>query len=401
MSKPIVFAFALMMMSAGRVCAETPPVTSAPGIEVSEQMEPPQMVLLYYGFDSNGPRDWPADRLRHYLAYHVDRGTETERPVDTLFDTVLWMYRRSSRGHLFETSAKEAPTTAFDWHECMDRLFAPNLQLAALETAAADLERRIDRSIRVNVVLTLPYPDVRVTDWSESPEGPRWDFRRDDEPRRQAVRWYIREAVQRWQAARFAHLRLLGFYWFNEGHVNLRTAEEVPDESLRTDIALIQDTARFLHSLKTDGRPLTLTWIPYSPYGHERLEVVRDLLTAPAEARVDYLMIQPNYFFAYWKKQRADLVQTVRGAASVGAGVELECDEALVKDEAMRQRWLEYLETVSTEHSGWRRTPVSCYQGLRAVHEMATRPELAPCYDALHEFLKSHRGDAGSPERRP
>ncbi|MBN1514720.1 MAG: DUF4855 domain-containing protein [Phycisphaerae bacterium] len=397
MRRSLIFAFAMVVLLSRAVPAGAQPAASAPSAVVPATAEQPRMVLLYYGFDAKGPRDWPTDRLRHYLAYHVDRGTEKERPADTLFDTVLWMYRTSSRGRLFETSARHEPTTETDWRECMDRLFAPDLQLNALETAAASLERELGRPVRVNVVLTLPYPDVRIANWSDAPDGPKWDFRRDDEGRRQAVQWYIREALQRWQAARFGHLRLLGFYWFNEGHANLRAAEETPDESLRTDVALIQNTARFVHSLKVDGRPLTLTWIPYSPYGQDRLPVVRDLLAAPAEARVDYLMIQPNYFFARWKKQREDLVKIVRGAASVRAGVELECDEALVKDEAMRQRWLEYLEVVSTEHPGWRQTPVSCYQGLRAVHEMATRPELAPCYDALYKFLKQHRRNEGSP----
>ncbi len=401
MGRMLIGVFAMVSVSNGAAPDRAPSAQPPQSAESAAPAEQPQMVLLYYGFDANGPRDWLADRLRHYLAYHVDRGTEKQRPVDTLFDTVLWMYRTSSRGRLFETSARHEPTSETDWRECMDRLFAPNLQLNALETAAASLERELGRPVRVNVVLTLPYPDVRIANWSDSPDGPKWDFRRDDEGRRQAVRWYIREALQRWQAARFGHLRLLGFYWFNEGHANLRTAEDVPDEALRTDVTLIQDTARFIHSLNVDGRPLTLSWIPYSPYGQDRLPVVRDLMAAPAEARVDYLMIQPNYFFARWKKQREDLVRIVRNAASVGAGVELECDEALVKDEAMRQRWLEYLEVVSTEHPGWRQTPVSCYQGLRAVHEMATRPELARCYDALYEFLKTHRGDTKSPQDRP
>jgi hypothetical protein len=182
------------------------------------------MVLLYYGYDSKGPRNWTADHLKHYVAYHENRGTASERPVDVMFDTVLWMYRRSSRGALFEAGGSSKPTTRPDWQECLDRLFADDLQLNALEKTAESLERQMGRPIHVNVILTLPYPDVRVSHWGDSIPGPDWDFRTSNAPRLEAVRWYIDAALARWRQADFKHLRLSGFYWFNESHMNLRPA---------------------------------------------------------------------------------------------------------------------------------------------------------------------------------
>lgn len=360
----------------------------------------PDMVLLYYGFDSRGPRDWTTEHLKHYLARHEQRATDAERPVDTLFDTVLWMYRRSSRGAMFEASASAKPTTRPDWEECLDRLFAKNLQLDALEQTAAELERKLGRPIRIEVVLTLPYADVRVSDWGESMDGPTWDFRSSDEPRLQAARWYIEQALARWRAAEFKHLRLLGFYWFNESHMNMRPRDQVADERLRSDVGLMRQVVRHVHSLSVDGRPLTLTWIPYSPYGKERLSVVEDLVRGgePAE-RFDYLMVQPNYFFPRHKKTREDLAKLVRAAASVPCGVEVECDESLVEDESARQRLRDYLEVIAAEHDQWLRQPTGYYQGLRAVYAMATRPELADLYDALCRFVAA-RKQAASPSPR-
>jgi hypothetical protein len=289
---------------------------------------------------------------------------------------------------LFEAGANAKPTTRPDWEECLDRLFAKDLQLDALEQTAAILERQMGRPIKIDVVVTLPYPDVRVADWGNAMPGPTWDFRTRDEPRLEAVRWYIDAALTRWGKNPFKHLRLSGFYWFNESHMNMRAR----DTGERSDVGLIRQVARHVHTLKLDGRPLTLTWIPYSPYGQDRLNVVADLLQGgEPDERLDHLMVQPNYFFPRHKKTRDDLAKLVRAAASVPCGVEVECDESLVRDAAARQRLKDYLEVIPAEHDSWARQPAGYYQGLRAVHEMATRPELADLYDALYRFVAARR----------
>ncbi|MBN2448224.1 MAG: DUF4855 domain-containing protein [Phycisphaerae bacterium] len=372
--------------------ADDTPVTAAKTADAAP-LPPlaPNMVLLYYGFDSRGPRDWSAEQLRHYVGYHEQRGTDAERPTDTMFDTVLWMYRKSSRGNLFETSASATPTRQLDWQECLERLFVPDMQLNALEQAAAEVERGLGRPVRVWVVLTLPYPDVRIENWRESSEGPAWDFRTDNEDRMAALQWYVQAALEKWRAAGFEHLELLGFYWFNEGHINLRKAEDVSDEALRNDVPLIRATARYLHGVKLDGRALTLSWIPYSPYGGERRAVVAELLGGEPAERVDYLMVQPNYFFPRWKKQKSDLVELVRNVAKIPAGVEIECDGLLARDAEARQRFIDYLEVTASEHPRWNEMPAGYYQGLRTFHDMATSEQLAPLYERLHEFIVARR----------
>jgi hypothetical protein len=384
----------LLLCCATAVFGQAEPTTPAAGLEA-----PPNMVLLYYGYDSNGPRDWKPERIKYYVGYYRDRGTDAEAPVDTFFDTVLWMYRLSSRGNLFEAGAKHKPTTKPDWEECLARLFEPGKQLNALETAAAELEKRLVRRVSVNVILTLPYPDVRVAAWSEAPDDPQWDFRSSDEPRLAAVRWYVDAALERWNQAKLPHLRLLGFYWFNESHINLRDPQKLADESLKSDLSLMRAVARHVHALRVAGRPLTLTWIPYSPYGGERVGVVTELLESEPAERIDYLMIQPNYFFARWKKQRADLTAVVRAAAAAGAGVEIEFDSNLLRDEACRQRLRDYLEVIPAEHPQWNAAPAGYYQGLRAVHELATKPELAPLYDELYKFVKNRRVPHAVPKK--
>jgi hypothetical protein len=351
----------------------------------------PDMVLLYYCHDANGPRDWTPEQLRYYLGYYRQRGTDDEQLVAPFFDTVLWMYRISSRKHLFETSAQAEPTTKPDWDECLDRLFESGKQLHALEAAAANLEHRLGRPASVRVVLTLPYPDVRIAQWDPASSDPNNDFRTNDAARLAAVQGYIQRALQRFSAAHFAHLQLLGFYWFNEGHTNLRDHAQAPPDAPRSDLALIRQVARYIHTQQVDGRPLTLTWIPYSPYGLERLNVVTALLQAPPAERIDFLMVQPNYFFARHKKERADLVRLVRNTATVPCGVEVEFDESVTRDETARQRLRDYLEVINAEHPRWPAMPAGYYQGVRGVYQLATRPELAPLYDALYDFVRRHR----------
>ncbi len=351
----------------------------------------PNMVLVYYGFDPNGARDWTPEGLRYYLAYYGTQEDGSTKPVDTFFDTVLWMYRMSSRGRLFESARRSEPTMEADWLECRDRLFAPGLQLEALEQAAAGIEAQLGRPVKPWVVLTLPYPDVRVADWSEDGPERSWDFRSSDEPRLEAMQWYVATTLEEWEQAGFEHLQLLGFYWFHESHLNMREPEEFEDEQLRDDLSLMRATARYLHSLKVDGRPLTLSWIPYSPYGGERLGIVQELLSAPRQERFDYLMIQPNYFFTRWNKDKAELISICENAASIGSGIEVECNESLITEAGQRQKLLDYLEVIPEVHPNWNEVPAGYYQSLKTVQALATQPELRPWYEALYQFVRARK----------
>lgn len=354
------------------------------------QSSAPNMLLCYCCYDPHGPRDWTPEQLKYAVGYYLDRGESTERPTDTFFDTVLWMYRTSSRGRLFETAGGAKPTAKADWQEYLDRVFASGLQLNALEASAASLEKTMSRPVRLRVILTLPYPDVRVEDFGEG-KDPSLDFRRSDDSRFQAIQWFVQAALDRWKAAKLPHLELLGFYWFNEGHFNLRKKDDAGEAALLTDLPLMRRTVRYVHSIRADGRPLTMTWIPYSSYGLKNLGVVADLLKAEPAERFDYVMIQPNYFFPRHKKAKDDLVAVVRNAASIGAGVELEFDESVVTDEPARRRLLDYLTVAPKEHARWKDVPAGYYQGVRAVQELATRPPLAPYYDALYETVRARR----------
>ncbi len=374
--------------------ASSQPVRSAPpagGLPTA-----PDMLLLYYDFDARGPRDWTAEQLRHYLAYHEKRGTTAEKPTDVFFDSVIWMYHRSSRGRYFLANTQAEPTTRFDWQECLDRCFVPDRQLHAMDQRLARVETELGRPVRAWVVLTIPYPDVRVTNFSESSDGPAWNFKIRDADRLAAVEWFVQSVLTRWRAARFKRLDLLGFYWFTEWHTNLRKAweGEVNDLASQYDLDLIRSVARHLHAIEVNGRKLTLTWIPYNAYADKHRDTVLELLQAAPMERIDYLMVQPNYFFPHLNLRQTDLIATVRNIATIPCGVEVEFDESLLKEESARQRLREYLQVIRAEHPEWRKHPVGYYQGVRTIHEMARSPDLAPLYDELYRLVREHRETA-------
>ena len=49
----------LLLCCAVSVFAQAQPTTPAAALEA-----PPNMVLLYYGYDKNGPRDWTPERIK-------------------------------------------------------------------------------------------------------------------------------------------------------------------------------------------------------------------------------------------------------------------------------------------------------------------------------------------------
>jgi hypothetical protein len=355
--------------------------------------EPRDIVLIYCGFDSRGPRNWTADKLKYYAAFWKHGGTPNEQPVDILFDTFLFMYRISSRKHLFEESPKQPSTDKLDWEECLDRIFHPTFQLAALNRTLEDLGPRLHHAYRANVIFTLPHPSVLQKDFGRlETDGPSLNFARSESDRLAALKWYIDEALKRWHMHQFPRLRLIGFYWFNETHRNSRSSlQDIPASLPSDDLALMRQTARYIHSKKVDGHTLTLSWIPYNPYASTYLNVCEQLLSYPKPEHMDYLMIQPNYFFPRWKKTIEDLRNTIQNARKIGAGIEIEFDNNLFKDSALQQRFHEYLDQVQATGKFYRNTYIGYYQGLDTVYRMATDPSFSRFYERLYDFIRGRR----------
>ncbi len=359
------------------------------GLTFVESTIPRDIVLIYCGYDNAGPRNWEKDTLLYYAGYMGSSG----EIKDVMFDSFLMMYRKSSRGRLFETSPSFIPTDKTDWLECLDRFFMPDFQLHALDAATSEVAHRLDLPYKSKVILTLPYPDVRQENFGVIPDkSESLDFRLSDTVRLNALRWYIDEAIDRWNRAEFTHLKLAGFYWFNEGHSNLREKIGISeDDAPHDDFNVMKGVSEIIHSRKIDGTNLKVFWIPYNPYGTRYLDFCKKWLTEEPGYRVDYLMIQPNYFFKRWNKSIDDLRQIIHNAKSIGAGVEIELNENILTEPDLPQRLMDYLGEVRKTGDYYIKTSIGYYQGLSTLYKAANNPAFRYIYDEVYRFISDRR----------
>lgn len=366
-----------------------------------EQHDPRDIVLIYCSYSDKGPLNWDKEKFKYYIAYFDNDKT----PIDILFDTFLFMYRKSSRGHLFEFSWDDKPTDKKDWLEALDRFFAKDHQLFALEEASYELSVQLNRKVNPKVILTLPYPDIRqekfgVIEYENKKIN--LNFLENDSARLMALKWYIDETLKRWQKAKFKNIKLIGFYWFNETHLNHRTEfilcarkkmRNSKYNDLEDDFSLMKLTSEYIHSNTLNGRRLTITWIPYHPYGDERqyLNFSKLWLEQNEKQKVDYLIIQPNYFFPRWKKSREDLRNIINNAKKIGAGVEVEFNNTVLTDREAQERLFHYLNEIKDTGEYYWKTYLGYYQSGDTVYQLATKKSFRKIYERLVKFIQDRR----------
>lgn len=168
----------------------------------------------------------------------------------------------------------------------LDCAFAPGQEIEILNAAAQQAAQEMEEPAhKIAVILGLPYPKGNSTMASA---------------RLELEKWYINEAIVRWQQMNPSALRLAGFYW---------TEEIVPDE----DIAFVRGVNTAVHQLGYKSY-----WAPY--YSAQNTEKWNSL-------GFDFAWLQPNYYFkekqAYYRGE--DMIgQSFTIARETGAGTMLE-----------------------------------------------------------------------------
>ncbi|MBE3554289.1 MAG: DUF4855 domain-containing protein, partial [Thermicanus sp.] len=202
------------------------------------------------------------------------------------------------------------PTTQKAWGDWLDGIFYSSRQLEKLNEAAANGSAALEgkkfgaKDHKIKVILSIPYPRLTAEDWGGNEESPisfdPFEIGQKESylNRLKAVKWFIEQALARWNNARFDHLELAGFYWDGET-LNLAAQYEKN---------LIRDTADFLHA-----RQEKFYWIPY--YGAYGAEQWREL-------GFDMVMVQPNFSFTRVDVSR--LEKTAEWAYRHGTGIEIE-----------------------------------------------------------------------------
>ncbi|ATO49229.1 DUF4855 domain-containing protein [Brevibacillus laterosporus] len=260
------------------------------------------MLLVYHGaYADRG--SWTKDDFLPMAGYIEPDGTIP----DQMFDTMLFL----PFPNMAETKAA--------WENYMDNLFEPGRQLDALNSAMLEINKRRNSLVlntkKEKVVLTLPYPSPKVSDWGKLEEnGPSLSFdpakvgeEQAYKNRLAAVTWYKDKLINRWYQSEYKYLKLEGIYWF----------QELVDDAAPKERELIRNTADMVHY-----HGFRFYWIPY--YGAPGLEEWKDL-------GFDYAFLQPNYYQA--NEVPIERVQlTLDVANKYGMGVEIEGDEKFLRD---------------------------------------------------------------------
>lgn len=315
------------------------------------------IVLIYNGAKHH--RNWQAADFVPLLTYVNREG----RPVAPLFDTLLVLPLTLEPDRAFCPGFGAVPVNAEDVAAYRDkRLFGGDDQLRKMDAAAAQVAADLHApAMRWKVILTLPYPDPKQTAFGPiEPGGANLNLSRPAD-RLAAVDWYLRTVRERWNAARFRHLDLVGWYWVHE-------ASEGEDK------AFLPRVAKRVHA--DGGRFFWIPWFQAPGAG------------GGAEWGFDASIHQPNYFFDFYQGPITRLNEAARFARQHGMGVELELDEAILTRADARQKYRDYL-SVGREERFRDNALTAWYMGVAALVEAAGSkdPEVRAMYDETHAFI--------------
>ena len=311
------------------------------------------LVLIYDGGDHR-TIDWNKDKFAPYVATDAVDG----KPAEWLFDGFLFLeiYCTQERG--FAKWYRKEGARKEDWIGLIDQYLSPNRDITALNACVGEKRAEIGGTFhRRKVVLSLPEPIAKQTDWGEL-NGRALDFNNDLD-RLEAVKWYIDLLIDRFTDADLENLQLSGFYWLTEQATHTRT--------------FVRDVANYIHS-----KGLYFYWIPY--FGS-------DGYTQWREFGFDYAYLQPNHFF-HTHIPDSRIQEAVDLAKAAGLSNEMEFDERVMQEQGNRgERLGAYIDTF--ERNGlFENNNIAYYQGNDAFYQLKFGSELDRSYfDRLSSII--------------
>ncbi|MFS0612450.1 DUF4855 domain-containing protein [Lederbergia ruris] len=299
--------------------------------------------LLYNGYYESGVGDWTKEAITSYISYVDPNG----KPIDKLFDGVLYLGLLSPSGRSFETGTANLE----DWQWYLDKTFAKEGDMQQLNEATIEVSEQLNQpDYKEKVVLMIPYPGAGLADFG-------------DGDRKKAVDWWIDQVMQKWDEKNYSHLELAGLYWLQE---QVDTSDSGPE--------ILRYASDLVHK---EG--LKFFWIPhflaYKSYLWD-------------EVGFDAATFQPNYFFGDMAPERIEDAANI--AKQYGMGVEIEFDNRMLTDPIFRQKYIEYLNG-GIQYGYMQDTFKAYYTGggpLKAV--TSDDPHIRVLYDWLYQFTKGH-----------
>lgn len=316
------------------------------------------LALIYQG-NKRRPA-WTEDDFTHYVTHKFADGHR-----DWTFDGFLFLEFDNGEGVSFQPSLGKMATKA-DWQWYLDKLFEKGKSLDALNSHIERMKAEIgDPGFKHKVVLTIFTPFAKTVNWGEV-DGKELDFRHQEDATL-AVKWYIDEIVERFNAQGYKNLELSGLYWLDE------------------DMCHTFDLAKYIAPL-VHARNLEFVWIPY--YNARGIGTWREM-------GFDIAYHQPGY--AFGGKHHLRLRDTTDLARGLGMGLEFEMDENSIYEKEpisnynLMRDYIDWFE----ETGVWENSAVAYYTGNNGIKKMAesTQPFNQRMLDRLFGIIVERRNN--------
>ncbi|WP_170291817.1 DUF4855 domain-containing protein [Heliobacterium mobile] len=313
-------------------------------------------VLLVYTGGHEARGTWTSADFLPMIAHQDPKGSLTGR----MFDTILFL------------PYSKVGSSRDEWQSYLDDLFAPYVQLSALNEALASMNKVMGTAEKEKVILTIPYPDPKQSSFgSLEQNGPALSFDVEKlgkeaalKNRLAAVDWFYGQLLSRWEQAHFEHLELAGIYWY----------AETMDARIPGEKELVQGTARLVRAKEQN-----FFWIPF--HGANGYDDWRSY-------GFHYAFLQPNYYAEDPKRSDERMTRTADLARQYRMGVELECDDRLLKDPQYYQ--LFYKQLNRAHELGFDGPTTNVYYAESKTLVTVSRssdPKIRAIYDDLYKWM--------------
>lgn len=316
--------------------------------------------LLYNGHYADGLGDWRKERIIPNISYVDKEGN----PKDWLFDGILFLGLNTPQGHDFGLGE----TNLSEWNWYLDKTFKTDGDMQNLNEATKEVAEKLGQpDHKEKVVLMVPNPGESMRDFGVI-NGENLSFNAADggeevalANRVKAIQWWLDEVENRWNAAGYSNLELVGIYWLDE---QISTSQSGP--------ALLKAASEKIHN-----KNLKFFWIPH--FMGYKVFMWKDV-------GFDNVAFQPNYFFEALDYDR--LEDAANLAKQYGISNEVEFDDRMLTDGVFRERFIDYLNSgveTGLMQNGYR----AYYQGNNAVYNAAFSqdPSNRVLYDWLYQYV--------------
>ncbi len=237
------------------------------------------MMLIYYG--NKNRSKWGKSDLETIVMHKFGDGHR-----EWFFPSFLYLEFKNDEGYKFGDNqpGEKGAANKGHWEWLLNRYFSTaynggNFEgLKALDECIEDCKKILGKpAFRHRVYLSVPSPCTDFTEWGSIKKNGRTiklDFR-NREHRLEAVKWFIDEAIRRFEAQHYKNITLEGLYWVEETALMIRwhkdnktgewtnkTGEKydyINGAKNREDNIIIKDVSNYIHS-----KGFKFYWIPYN-----------------------------------------------------------------------------------------------------------------------------------------